>query len=304
MALGVSAYVCGPLTTLWGRRLVFLFTTLIMVFGCVWAGSAKSDNSLMGARIFQGLGMGTFFSVAGTASINDVFFVHQRGSRAGFWNFAVIVSVNAAPIISGYVITGLSWQWSFRLLAISFALAFVLSFFLMPETLFDRDSVVAGVGPSISVSDHLREKSSDSPVPETPDSVKDASSVYLPDKPALWKQALGLQNVQMQPITRLIPILLRPLGLARHPAIIWAAPPNNLSTTSVGLLIGIAPLVGSAIGTILGGWMCDWVAQLMAKRNGGVYEPEFRLVVFVPTLITIIIGSFGLGMAITGSLSI
>ena len=43
--------------------------------------------------------MGTFFSVAGTASINDVFFIHQRGSRAGFWNFAVIVSVNAAPVI-------------------------------------------------------------------------------------------------------------------------------------------------------------------------------------------------------------
>ncbi|WAO82869.1 MFS domain-containing protein [Fusarium falciforme] len=135
MALGVSAYVCGPLTTLWGRRLVFLFTTHIMVFGCVLAGSAKSYNSLMGARIFQALGMGTFFSVAGTTSINDLFFIHQRGSRAGFWNFAVIISVNAAPVISGYVITGLSWQWSFRLLAISFALVFVLSFFHGRDTL-------------------------------------------------------------------------------------------------------------------------------------------------------------------------
>ncbi|KAI8683371.1 MFS domain-containing protein [Fusarium keratoplasticum] len=313
MALGVSAYVCGPLTTLWGRRLVFLFTTLIMVFG---------------ARIFQGLGMGTFFSVAGTASINDAFFIHQRGSRAGFWNFAVIVSVNASPVISGYVINGLSWQWSFRLLAISFALAFVcFSFFLMPETLFDRDSVVAGVEPSISVSDHLEAKSSASPALGAPDSVNDASSVGPPDKPALWKQTLGLKNVQMQPITQLIPILLRPPGLPRHPAIIWAcamwsvtyswviiqdavadqiftAPPYNLSPTSVGLLIGIAPLVGSAIGTILGGWMCDWMARLMVKQNGGVYEPGFRLVVFVPTLITIFIGSFGLVMAITNGLSI
>lgn len=164
--------------------------------------------------------MGTSFSVAGTASINDVFFIHQRGSRAGFWNFAVIVSVNAAPAISGYVITGLSWQWSFRLLAISFALAFVFSFFLMPGTLFDRDSVVAGVEPSISVSDHLEAKSSASPALGASDSVNDASSVGPPDKPALWKQTLGLKNVQMQPITQLIPILLRPPGLSRHPAII------------------------------------------------------------------------------------
>ncbi|KAI8724335.1 MFS domain-containing protein [Fusarium sp. LHS14.1] len=294
MALGVSAYVCGPLITLWGRRLVFLFTTLVMVFGCVWAGSAKSYKSLLGARIFQGL---------------------------------VIVSVNAAPVISGYVITGLSWQWSFRLLAISFALAFVFSFFLMSETLFNRDSIVTGVEPSIFVSDHLEANRSDSPAPGTLDSVRDVSSVGPPDKPALWKQILGLQNVQMQPVTQLIPVLLRPLGLPRHPDIVWAcamwsvtyswviiqgavadqifrAPPYNLSPTSVGLLIGIAPLVGSAIGTILGGWMCDWVAQIMVKQNGGVYEPEFRLVVLVPTLITIIIGSFGLGMAITGGLSI
>ncbi|KAL2684477.1 hypothetical protein Neosp_005555 [[Neocosmospora] mangrovei] len=321
MALGVSAYVCGPLTTLWGRRLVFLFTTLVMVFGCVWAGSAKSYKSLLGARVFQGLGMGAFFSVAGTASINDVFFIHQRGSRAGFWNFAVIVSVNAAPVISGYVITGLSWQWSFRLLAISFALAFVFSFFLMPETLFNRDSVVTGVEPSIFVSDHLEAKRPDSPAPGTLDSVRDVSSVGPPDKPALWKQILGLQNVQMQPVTQLIPVLLRPLGLPRHPAIVWACAMWSVTYSWViiqgavadqifrappiiCLLIGIAPLVGSAIGTILGGWMCDWVAQIMVKRNGGVYEPEFRLVVFVPTLITIIIGSFGLGMAITGGLSI
>ncbi|KAI8687497.1 MFS domain-containing protein [Fusarium keratoplasticum] len=262
-------------------QVTLLNGSLVMGLG---ASSAKSYNSLLGARIFQELGMGTFFSVAGTASINDVFFIHQRGSRAGFWNFAVIVS------------------WSFRLLAISFALAFVFSFFLMPETLFDRDSVVAGVEPSISVSDHLEAKSSASPALGAPDSVNDASSVGPPDKPALWKQTLGLKNVQMQPITQLIPILLRPPGLPRHPAIIWAcamwsvtyswviiqgavadqifrAPPYNLSPTSVGLLIGIAPLVGSAIGTILGGWMCDWMAQLMVKQNGGVYEPGFRLVV-------------------------
>jgi hypothetical protein len=39
--------------------------------------------------------MGRFFALAGTASINDVFFVHERGRRAGLWNFAVIVSIPA-----------------------------------------------------------------------------------------------------------------------------------------------------------------------------------------------------------------
>ena len=71
--------------------------------------------------------MGSFFGLAGTASINDVFFVHERGTRVGLWNLAVISSVNVAPVISGYVIVDLGWRWSFWILAISFGVLLVWS---------------------------------------------------------------------------------------------------------------------------------------------------------------------------------
>jgi MFS family permease len=136
MSLGVSAYLCESLATMYGLRLLYLIITLVMRFGCVWASFATTYRSLLGSRIFQGLGMGGFFSLAGTASINDVLFVHERGRRADLWNFAVIVSTNMTPIISGYVITALGWQWSFRILAI-----------FMPETLFTRREEILGVAP-------------------------------------------------------------------------------------------------------------------------------------------------------------
>jgi len=84
--------------------------------------------------------MGGFFALAGTASINDLFFVHQHGFRVGLWNFAVIVSFNMSPIISGYVIVDLSWKWCFWILAISFGvlLGWIVLFF--PETTFQSET--------------------------------------------------------------------------------------------------------------------------------------------------------------------
>ncbi|RAK82242.1 uncharacterized protein BO72DRAFT_473978 [Aspergillus fijiensis CBS 313.89] len=82
MVLWVSAYVCSPVANCFGRRPVDLFTTLL------------SYSSLIASCVFQ----------AGTSSNNEVLHVHERGLRVGLWNFAVIVSVNLTPIISGYII--------------------------------------------------------------------------------------------------------------------------------------------------------------------------------------------------------
>ena len=82
--------------------------------------------------------MGGFFAFAGTVTLNDVYFVHERGLRVGLWNFAIVFSVNLTPVISGYVISGLSWQWSFWLEAILFGLVLGAVVLLFPETTYYR----------------------------------------------------------------------------------------------------------------------------------------------------------------------
>ena len=84
---------------------------------------------------------------------------------------------------------------------------------------------------------------------------------------------------------------------------IFAYAPYHLSTTAVGNLVGIAPLIGAALGTLFGEWSSDAVALGLALRNNGLYGPEFRLLVIIPALTTIIIGGFGLGGAISSELS-
>ncbi|KAF7555016.1 hypothetical protein G7Z17_g2478 [Cylindrodendrum hubeiense] len=331
MALGVSSYICAPLAEICGRRLVYLSTTVLLVVTCIWAASAKSYGSLMAARVFQGLGMGGFFSLAGTTSINDVFFVHERGSRVGLWNFAVIASVNITPIISGYLIVDLGWRWSFWVLAITFGLCLAFVIFCLPETIYERqiEGLASGIEKLGPATTDEESKLGSAPDDTEKGDALDTSEVPDPvtsETPPTWKRVLGVEMVRFKGISTLVRMMVAPLAILRHPVVIWgcamwsvlftwniiqgaiadqifSAPPYNLSTSDVGLIVGIAPFIGSAMGTIGGGWICDLVAKGMSGRNGGVYEPEFRLVVMLPSLITIIIGAFGLGMAVEHGLS-
>ncbi|KAH7357025.1 MFS transporter-like protein [Rhexocercosporidium sp. MPI-PUGE-AT-0058] len=320
MALGVSAYLCSCFAVVYGKRLVFLFTTVLLIVTCCWGASAKTYKSFLGARIMQGLGMGGFFALAGTASINDLFFVHERGFRVGLWNFAVIVSVNITPIISGYVIVNLSWRWSFWLLVIAFGILLACVVFLFPETTFDRQIADVDVE---TTEDHIPQSVSDSRQKESlnDEVVNDstAGTVLLPS--SLWSRALGLEHIEIKDQSRIFALCVSPLLLIRHPAIVWGsmmwavtftwviiqgaiatqvfgAPPYSLSATAVGNLVGIAPLIGAALGTLVGGWSCDYISQILAVLNKGVFEPEFRLLIIIPAVVTIAVGGFGLGAAI------
>ncbi|GLA04722.1 hypothetical protein AnigIFM60653_004781 [Aspergillus niger] len=302
MTLGISAYACSAFARCFGKRSVYLLTTLLALVSCCWAEASKSYASLIASRVFQGLGMGSFFALAGTASINDVFAVHERGRRAGLWNFAVIVSVNLTPVISGYVISTLSWRWAFRLEAILFSVLLVAVVLFFPETTFHRHPMTPETTTKATLDDIDPEK---------------AHAVAVTPLPAPMIEERDVS---------LLRALIEPLALILDPIVLWAccmwsviftwtillgavtsqiftAPPWSMSTVAVGNLTGIAPLIGSALGTVMGGWACDLSSKFMAARNGGVYEPEYRLPVMLPATMAMAAGAFGLGAATAQGLS-
>ncbi|KAF5014925.1 hypothetical protein F66182_13922, partial [Fusarium sp. NRRL 66182] len=296
------------------------FTVLVAHFDVPLTSITLLNGSLVMAlglmmQPTAGLGMGGFFALAGTASLNDLFFVHERGFRVGLWNFGVIASVNLTPVISGYVISNLSWRWSLWLEALFFGmvLAAVVCFF--PEISFHREhwgTPMASVEPK-----------------------SDQSSVYVvgTDTPSrgLWQTLIsdfiGWDPEKLPPHRpTLLTACTKPWAIILHPVVIWecvmwavvftwtillgavasqifTAPPFNMSTVAVGNLTGIGPFIGSALGTALGGWLCDFTGKTMSRHNGGIYEPEFRLVAMSIAIVAMTAGSFGLGIAVEHAVS-
>ncbi|KAL8313462.1 hypothetical protein RB593_007585 [Gaeumannomyces tritici] len=112
-------------------------------------------------------------------------------------------------------------------------------------------------------------------------------------------------------------VALRPLVLFSYPAVLWAALVYSCSmgwlvvlSQSVAVifiqgsyhfnelqtgLTYISPLIGGILGTAVAGWISDVIVKAMSRRNGGIYEPEFRLIMALPVLVTTALGLAGFG---------
>lgn len=111
---------------------------------------------------------------------------------------------------------------------------------------------------------------------------------------------------------------IRPIILFRYPAVLWSTvvyslsvgwlivlsetvahiyqeQPYNFTRLQTGLVY-LSPFIGGIIGTAVAGKVSDVIVRAMSRANGGVYEPEFRLVMGLPVAITTAIGLMGYGV--------
>jgi hypothetical protein len=68
----------------------------------------------------------------------------------------------------------------------------------------------------------------------------------------------------------------------------------NFTPLQTGLIY-ISPFVGGLLGTAVAGKVSDVIVRFMSRRNGGVYEPEFRLVMAIPIALSTSAGLMAFG---------
>jgi hypothetical protein len=112
-------------------------------------------------------------------------------------------------------------------------------------------------------------------------------------------------------------VAIRPFILYAYPAVLWSTvvyslsvgwlivlsesvasifrtKPYNFSALGTGLVY-LSPFIGGVLGTAVAGKVSDIIVRFMSRRNDGIYEPEFRLVMAIPVAICTSIGLMGYG---------
>ncbi|KAM5344068.1 hypothetical protein ACJ41O_012605 [Fusarium nematophilum] len=87
------------------------------------------------------------------------------------------------------------------------------------------------------------------------------------------------------------------IGTGLLSTVLLTQPPYNLTPTFLGF-VNIPPFLVGLVAAPAAGWMADAVAKALARRNGGVFEPEFRLVLMVIGAPIFIVSFIGFGESV------
>ncbi|KAI6272227.1 hypothetical protein MCOR27_005313 [Pyricularia oryzae] len=300
----------------WGRRPFYLAGILILT-GCnVMAYAATTFPILVVARTLTGLAAAPIFSLA-TASVSDIFFVHERGIFLAVWGLAISSGGTVSQIITGFLIDAMGVESTFLFASIILGVLFIIAYFVLLESAYFKPRVTSAFSRS------------DNPVEDEEDLFPaEKVGVEVPVK-RTYRQNLAVWNGRLSDMGFWAGAV-KPLGMLTSPIVAYSA---LLSTVLLILLAGVPTLVtiviGDApyslspsnigltniplifVGLIAGptlGFLSDAVTRMMARSNGtnpGVAEPEFRLVLLLLALPITVFGLVGMAMSMDerGSLS-
>lgn len=124
----------GPLSELFGRRAVFVWTLSIYTLFHIGQALAQNIHTLLITRFFCGVFACAPLSNAGGV-IADMWDPISRGLAMSFFSTTVSLGPVLGPIVAGFMVQAkVSWRWIFGVMAFFALLCTSLTIVFLPET--------------------------------------------------------------------------------------------------------------------------------------------------------------------------
>lgn len=114
LTLGIIAPVSGFLLRGYTSRQIFVVSLGLSIAGTLLAALAPGFEVLLVARIVQAAGTGLMLALTFN-TVLVIFPPHKRGGAMGIVGLVILFAPAAGPMISGFVLEKLTWQWIFWL---------------------------------------------------------------------------------------------------------------------------------------------------------------------------------------------
>ncbi|KII90349.1 hypothetical protein PLICRDRAFT_173783 [Plicaturopsis crispa FD-325 SS-3] len=246
---GVGPFLWVPLANVYGRRPIYVFTTVLGFASAVGAAFSHNFSQLLVARAFNGL-----FPAAmslGAGSVVDLFVFHQS---------------HIAPIVGGLLGQYLGWRWCFKFAAILNAAMLVLIFFCLPETLYVRTSEAAAERKATATTFRRLRLFHRHPGRTLRLSQFVVPTLVMAKHPSVLFPALCY--AAQYGFASILP--------AVTVAHIFSAA-FGFNTLQIGLAYGGALVLGGCLGELAGGMVVDAVVRREGRRSSKAVRPEARL---------------------------
>lgn len=207
----------------------------------------------------------------GPAVIADIWFVHERGLAVGMFTSFLSIGVAFGLFLAGQITQYLGWRYIYWVFGAMIGAMTVLIILTFPETTYQRPALAPVTKGYRADIDHSKRHG-------------------FVRKMVLFSGTHTNESFWQ--------LFVRPFIVIAYPAVLWATMVTAVTvgfliavTTNVAIAYGeayhfgpskvglcfLAGIIGSVIAIIFGGTVIDISSQRMAKRNGGLREPEMRL---------------------------
>lgn len=295
LVVAVTSPFILALSRKYGKRPIYLYSSLMSVIGTIICQTATTFNTLRAGRIVQGFSVTAYESVM-LVTVGDLFFVHERGAYVAATNFMFAGLSSLVSVISGPIVDNLGWRYQFHIFLACVTLQTVLQFFLAPETTYRRDSRYNIDTVTENILDELvvvqgKRSEAEVAVAEHREVAAESKKKTFWSALALWGGTYSDENLfQLWIATFAVNLnvavfyvaLLQAffasllVALAISIAQLFGQPPYNLSPAGIGYLY-LGPFIGALLGLVFFGFAQDPLAKYLSRKNNGVYEPEYRL---------------------------
>ncbi|EJD51127.1 MFS general substrate transporter [Auricularia subglabra TFB-10046 SS5] len=259
---GVGSLLWVPLANVYGRRPVYLFSSLLTAASALGSARAKTYGTLVLARleVFNGVGFSAALAL-GAGMVTDVFFLHERGRAMGIFTVFLTNGAHLSPIPGGFIAESVGWRWCFYLSSILHGIMFVLMLAALPETLFFREGAT------------LKE--------ETLASRFRLWGFRWPGRRLRWRDVIRPFQMAMYPSVLLSGMyysVLYAYGSIEFSVTVAATFSRlyGFTPSRLGLALGLPLLIGTSLGEFASGPIMDVMMRRARKRSHAII-PEVRL---------------------------
>lgn len=116
-----------------GRKQYYIGSILLFTLSSALCGFSTNLWELVAFRFLQGVGGGALLSTS-QAILFETFPPKQRGLASGIFSLGIIIGPSIGPVMGGYIVDNLSWQWIFYVnIPIGLLAAFLSFMYLRPS---------------------------------------------------------------------------------------------------------------------------------------------------------------------------
>ncbi|KAI1127890.1 major facilitator superfamily domain-containing protein [Nemania abortiva] len=133
VGFGVGPLVFAPLSEVYGRKVIYVWTLLVAVAFVIPCALAKNLATLLVGRAIDGIAFSAPITIIG-GTLADLWRAEERGIPMAAFSAAPFVGPAIGPLAGGFLSDALGWRWLYWLTLILSGIIWAVITFTVPET--------------------------------------------------------------------------------------------------------------------------------------------------------------------------